>query len=380
MSAQPRDYYEVLGVPKDADDSTLKKAYRKLAMQFHPDRNPDNPEAEGKFKEAAEAYQVLSDAEKRATYDRFGHAGLRGAGGGPGPGFQNADEVFSNFADMFGDLFGFSGGRGRGGGSGGQSRARPGADLQFPLDISFMEAVHGCSKEIEVPRHGRCGRCSATGVEPGSKPETCNTCGGHGEVIQAQLFVRIRTTCPTCRGRGQVVRNPCTECKGQGQTRQTGNLTVQVPAGVNNGLQLRLTGKGDEGDPGAPAGDLYVLIQVDEHETFKRDGDDILCQIPVTFPQAALGASIKIPTIDGETDLEIPRGTASGKVFKLDGKGAPRLTRRGGRGDQHVQVVVSVPTKLSAKEEELIRQLAELQEGKVTEKSFFQDLFGRLTS
>lgn len=380
--SQPRDYYEVLGVPKDADEAALKKAYRKLAMQFHPDRNPDNPEAEAKFKEASEAYQVLSDADKRSTYDRFGHAGLRGAGGGGGPGFQSADEVFSQFGDLFGDLFGFSGGRGRGGGGGG-NRPRAGDDLQVLLQIDFMDAVKGTQRDVEVPRMCRCERCSASGIEPGSKPETCSTCGGHGEVIQRQMFLQIRTTCPSCRGRGQIVRNPCTECRGQSRVRQATRLAVTVPAGIATGQQLRLGGKGNDGDPGAPPGDVYVVVQVAEHEFFKRDGDDIVCQVPMSFPQAALGASITVPTVHGEQKLEIPRGTPSGKVFRLEGSGMPRLQRRGGNGDQHVQVVVKVPNKLSAKEEDLIRQLAELQEGdggpKVAEKGFLQDFWDKLT-
>ena len=378
--SQPRDYYEVLGVPKDADEAALKKAYRKLAMQYHPDRNPDNPEAEAKFKEASEAYQVLSDGEKRATYDRFGHAGLRGAGGGGGPGFHSAEEVFSQFGDLFGDLFGFAGG-GRGGGGG--NRPRAGDDLQFLLKIDFMEAVSGVQKEVEVPRMCRCERCTATGVEPGSKPETCGTCGGRGEVIQRQMFLQIRTTCPACRGRGQVVRNPCTECRGSCRVRQTNKLQVTVPAGIATGQQLRLGGKGNDGDAGAPPGDLYVVVQVGEHEFFQRDGDDVLCEVPMTFAQAALGATITVPTVHGEQKLEIPRGTPSGKVFTLQGAGMPKLARRGGNGDQRVQVIVSVPTKLSAREEELIRQLAELQAGeggpKVAEKGFLQDFWDKLT-
>jgi molecular chaperone DnaJ len=379
--SQPRDYYEILGVQKDADDATLKKAYRKLAMKFHPDRNPDDPQAESNFKEASEAYQVLSDAQKRQTYDRFGHQGLRGSGADPG--FQNSDEVFSQFADLFGDLFGFGGG-GRGGrGGGGGQRLRRGADLQFRLDLDFLEAVHGCTKEVEIPSQTACDRCESTGAEPGSEPVTCEMCGGVGEVVQAQMFIRIRTTCPRCRGQGKMIQNPCTQCSGKGRVRQTNKLSVNVPAGVDTGLQLRLSGKGDEGDKGAPAGDLYVLLQVKEHEFFKRDGEDVLCQVSVAYPRACLGGEIKVPTIaeDGsEASLEIPAGTPSGKVFTLKGKGVSRLSGRRGNGDQHVQVVVRVPTKMSSEEEDLVRKLAELQGARVAHKSKFKQFWDGLTS
>ncbi len=372
----PRDYYEVLGVAKDADASTIKKSYRKLAMKFHPARNPDNPEAEAKFKEASEAYSVLSDDQKRATYDRFGHAGLRGAGHSPG--FQNSDEIFSHFSDLFGDLFGFGGGgggrRGRGGGG-----ARGGADLQFRVQIDFLEAIHGVSKEIEVPRAVLCEPCNGGGAEPGSKPATCTTCGGVGEVIQSQMFLRIRTTCPTCRGRGTVIQTPCKICSGQGRTRESSQLMVNIPAGVSTGLQLRLTGKGDQGDRGAPPGDLYVLLDVQEHDFFKRDGDDIFCTVPVSYPQACLGAKIKVPTVDGEEELDVGRGTPSGKVITLRGKGAPRLGGRRGKGDHHIQVVVAVPEKLAPEEEELIRKLAGMQDQSVVKKGFLREFWDSIT-
>lgn len=373
--SQPRDYYEVLGVSKDVDDAALKKAYRKLALKYHPDRNPDNPEAEDKFKEASEAFQVLSDPQKRQVYDRFGHQGLKGQG--VNPGFQDADEVFSQFADMFGDLFGggFGGGR-RGGGR----RIRRGADLQYALELDFMEAVHGTSKEIEIPRHTACDRCDGSGVEPGTEPETCPTCGGVGEVIQQQMFLRIRTTCPTCRGTGKIIKTPCVQCDGAGRVRATSKLTVTVPAGVDTGLQLRLSGKGDEGDPGAPSGDLYVVLQVKEHDFFRRDGADILCTVPISYPQACLGGEIRVPTVDGEETVKIPPGTPSGKVITLHGKGVKHLGGRRGRGDQHVQVVVSVPKKMSAEEEEVVRKLASLQEGRVEDESPFKKFWKNLTS
>jgi molecular chaperone DnaJ len=374
--SQPRDYYEILGVARTAAPDEIKKAYRKLALQHHPDRNPGDAHAEAKFKEASEAYSVLSDANKRATYDRFGHAGLRGAG--MDPGFQNADEIFSHFSDLFGDLFGFGGG-GRGRGRGGP-RLRRGADLEYALELDFLEAVHGCSKEVEIARQARCDTCGGSGAKEGTKPVTCSTCNGIGEVVQAQMFLRIRTACPTCGGSGTRIADPCTTCRGAGRTRSTDKLTITVPPGVGSGLQLRLSGKGDQGDQGAPAGDLYVLLRVGEHEIFRRDGADILSTLPVSYPQACLGASLKIPTVHGEETLEIPKGTPSGKVFVLRGKGAPIIGRQGAFGDHHVQVVVAVPGSLTSEEEDLIRKLAALQDHKVSDKGFWRDILGRLTS
>lgn len=374
--SEPRDYYEVLGVARDADEATMKKAYRKLAMKYHPDRNPDNPTAEAKFKEASEAYSVLSDAEKRQTYDRFGHQGLKGMGGGQG--FHSAEEIFSQFGDLFGDFFGGFGGGGRSRGPGGK-RLRRGSDLQFGLKLEFLDAVHGCQKEIEVPRQGRCDTCEGSGAARGTRPETCGTCNGQGEVIQQQLFIRMRVPCPACGGRGQMIRNPCRPCNGSGRTRQTNKLTVNVPPGVKTGLQLRLSGKGDEGDVGAPAGDLFVVIEVEPHEFFRRDGDDVLCQVPISYAQACLGTKLKVPTVENEHDVEIPGGTPSGKIFTLRGQGAPRLGGRRGRGDQHVQVVVKVPEKMSSEEEELVRKLAELQNERVVEKGFLKSFWDSIT-
>lgn len=374
--SQPRDYYEVLGVERTADDATIKKAYRKLALKYHPDRNPDNAEAETKFKEASEAYSVLSDAQKRSTYDRFGHQGLRGAGGQPG--FQDAEEIFSQFGDLFGDLFGFGGGGGRRG-RGGQ-RLRRGANLQIALQLEFLEAIHGVKKEIELPREVVCDRCDGDGAEPGSKPVTCPTCNGQGQVIQQQMFLRIQTACPQCRGRGSVIRDPCRQCDGSGRTRQVDSITVPVPAGMNTGQGLRVPGKGHEGDKGAPPGDLIVHIEVGEHEFFKRNGDDILCEVPISYPQACLGAELTVPTVDGEAKMEIPPGTPSGRVISLPGLGAPRPGGRRGRGDQRVQVIVQVPTKLSGEEEKLVRRLADVQDSKVAEKGFLKDFWDRLTS
>jgi molecular chaperone DnaJ len=373
--SQPRDYYEVLGVARDAAEGAIKKAYRKLALQYHPDRNPDNPEAEAKFKEASEAYSVLSDAQKRGTYDRFGHQGLKGQGFNPG--FHDPEEIFSQFGDLFGDLFGFGGGRRGGGGQ----RLRRGANLQIALQLEFLEAIHGVKKVIDLPREVVCGRCDGNGAEPGTQPVKCSTCNGVGEVIQQQMgFLRIRTTCPHCRGSGKVIQDPCKECSGSGRTRQVDSITVPIPPGMNTGQGLRVPAKGHEGDRGAPPGDLIVHIEVSEHEFFKRHGDDVLCEVPISFPQACLGAQLKVPTVDGDAELVVPPGTPSGRIFSLPGQGAPRPGGRRGRGDQRVQVIVQVPSRLSAEEDRLIRKLAELQDEKVAEKGFLKDFWDRITS
>ncbi len=359
-----RDYYEVLGVGRDADEKALKKAFRKLALQYHPDRNPDAPEAEAKFKEIGEAYEVLSDPQKRQTYDRFGHEGLRGSGYSPG--FQDMGDIFSHFGDIFGDLFG--GGARRGG----RNRPRRGADLEYQLRLDFMEAIDGCQKDIDVAKHVNCKVCTGSGAKPGSEPRKCPTCGGVGEVIQQQMFLRIRTTCPTCRGQGSVISDPCMDCSGKGKVRKSERLSVTVPSGVDTGMQLRLSGKGQAGDLGAPAGDLYVSIRVKPHEFFKRQGLDVFTQVSISYAQACLGSEFDVPTVGGQHPLEIPRGTSSGKVFKLGAQGITGVNGRG-QGDHHVQVVVDVPTTLSEEEEELIRKLAEIQDGKVAgERSFWK--------
>lgn len=363
-----RDYYEVLGVEKGADANVIKKAYRKAAMKYHPDRNPDDPDAEAKFKEVSEAYSVLSDDEKRAIYDQYGHEGLKGRGYDPN--FTDFADIFSMFGDLFGG--GFGGGRGRSRGP------RPGADLEYPLRLEFMEAALGCEKEIEVPKHVHCSSCSGSGMKPGATKTTCSTCGGHGQVIQAQGFLRIRTTCPACRGKGQIVdpADRCEACKGTGRERQTEQITVKIPAGSYSGLQIRHTGRGEVGDPGAPAGDLYVTLDVQPHEVFKRDGADTYATVPVPFPVMALGGTINVPTVHGEEELEVKHGTESGHVVTLRGKGVDRLRARGTRGDHHVRLVVDVPKKLSDEQEQLIRKLAETLEVGVGEKGFWQRLFG----
>ena len=360
----PRDYYEVLGVEKSTDAKTLKKAYRKLAMQYHPDRNPGDASAEEKFKEISEAYAVLSDDEKRARYDQFGHAGLNNQGGG----FSSPEDIFSQFGDIFGDFFGFGGGRGR---SSGRSQARSGEDLQYRLEIDFLEAVHGCEKSITIPRRVHCAKCTGSGAKPGSKPKRCSTCNGQGAVYQQQMFLRIRTACPACQGQGTTISDPCADCSGEGRIREQHDIKVNIPAGVDEGMRLRVNGKGNEGTPGGAPGDLFVVLEVKEHENFRRDGEHIKITVPVSYAQACLGGKIKVPTVDEDAELQVPRGTRSGHIFRMAGKGVPILGGRRGRGDQFVQVVVAVPQKLTKEEEDLIRQLAELQDGKVNEKGSF---------
>ncbi len=370
---QKRDYYEVLGVGREASGAEIKKAFRALAMKWHPDKNQGDADAESKFKEVAEAYEILGDEQKRGMYNQYGHDGLRGAG--MGGGFQSSDEVFSHFSDLFGELFGLGGGR-RGGGRG----ARRGDDLEYPLTIEFMEAAKGVEKEISVPKHASCSTCTGSGAKAGTQPQTCTTCRGAGEVIQqAQMFLRIRTVCPSCGGRGKTIRDPCGDCEGSGRTRTTERLKVTIPAGVDDGMQLRLHGKGDFGDAGAPPGDLYVTLRVHEHELFKREGTTVYCTVPISFPQACLGADVSVPTIDGEESIGIEPGTPSGKRYTLRGKGMPAINGRG-RGDMLVQVVVAVPKSLAPKEEELVRQLAGMQDSKVRDRSFWKDFLGRLTS
>jgi molecular chaperone DnaJ len=351
--SEKRDYYEVLGVPKDADSSTLKKSYRKLAMQFHPDRNPDDPAAADKFKEAAEAYDVLSDDEKRDRYDRFGHEGLRGAGY---QGFEGGfDDIFSAFGDMFGDLFG--GGRRRGGG--GRRPAR-GDDLRYDLSINFDTPVTGGSEEIALTRSEPCDTCEGTGGKAGTEPVTCGTCGGHGEVIQRQAFLQLRTTCPTCRGQGRSYAEICGDCSGRKRIATERKLTVNVPAGVDDGMRLRLAGEGEPGWMGGPPGDLYVVIHVRPHEIFERHGDDLICRLDLSFAQAALGADIEVPIIDGQDSINIPSGTQTGDLLRIRGQGMPNV-RGGRRGDQIMHCFVRTPKRLSERQKELFKELADIE-------------------
>ncbi len=340
-----RDYYEVLGVSRSADDGEIKSAYRKLALQHHPDRNPGDKSAEEHFKEAAEAYAILADADKRHRYDQFGHAGVTGASGRP----DLDPSIFTDFGDIFGfgDLFG---GRRRRGGP-----AR-GADLRYDLSIPFSEASAGAETTLQIPRLELCDRCDGTKSEPGSRSQTCPQCQGHGQVRYQQGFLTVARTCGQCRGTGTVLTNPCTQCRGQGRVEQTRTLTVKIPAGIATGQRLRIQGEGEHGVGGGPTGDLYVVIAVEDHPFFQRDGDDLWCEVLVTFPTLALGGTIKVPTLDDHQALNIPKGTQPESKFKLRGKGMPRLSDRG-HGDLYVSVQVEVPAKLSPKQEELVEKL-----------------------
>ncbi|MFM7203539.1 MAG: molecular chaperone DnaJ [Myxococcota bacterium] len=368
-----RDYYELLGVSKTATADELKKAYRKLALQYHPDRNPDNPEAEKMFKEISEAYQVLSNDEKRQIYDRFGHDGLRGGGGGGGPGFANADEIFMNFGDLFSEFFGgFAGGGRRGGGR----RGRPGEDYRYDINLSLREAAFGVKKDITVEPMVTCDTCSGSGAKAGTGPQTCSYCRGRGEITQSQGIFSLRTTCPQCRGTGQLIADKCGECKGGGRIRKPRNVSVSIPKGVEEGIQLRVSGEGHAGSQGGPPGDLYVFIHVQEDERFKREDTDLHTTVSISFPQAALGTDVEVPTLEEVEPLNIPKGTQSGDQFVLRGKGVPHL-RGAGRGDLVVHVQLKTPTTLSSEQEELFRKLAELDGDKVNKGGIFSSFFGK---
>jgi len=350
-SVSKRDYYEVLGVGREADDQAIKGAYRKLALQHHPDRNPDNPDSEEKFKEASEAYSVLSDPQKRAAYDRYGHAGLQ-ASGGP-PGFD--PNAFGDVSDILGDFFGFGDLFGGGGGKR-RTRAQRGEDVRYDLEIEFEQAVFGTSVDIQVPRMERCDHCSGSGSEPGSGPTTCPTCHGRGEVIYQQSFLSIRRTCSTCNGAGQIIRNPCSQCRGNGYRQVQHKLKINIPGGVDDGTRLRLAQEGQPGANGGPAGDLYVFLKVKEHAFFERRESDLHCTIPLNIAQAALGAEIEVPTLEGGHKLKIPEGTQNGAQFRLRHKGVAVLNGSG-RGDLYVHVAVKVPAKLTREQRKLFEQL-----------------------
>jgi len=373
MSVAKRDYYEVLSVSRDCDDQTLKSAYRKLALQYHPDRNPNNREAEERFKEAAEAYAVLSDPQKRAAYNRYGHQGVTNGAGNAG--FD--ESAFADFGDLFGDLFGlgdmFGGGRNR-------RRPQRGEDIRYDLEISFEDAMRGLSADIQIPRMEPCTKCSGTGAEPNGGLVVCAACSGRGEVIYQQSFLSIRKTCPTCSGRGKVIRQACNQCRGEGFSRSEKKLKVTIPAGVDNGTGLRLAGEGNPGAPGTQPGDLYVVIKVTEHPVYERREYDLHCTLPINIAQAALGAEVHVETFDGPQTIRIPEGTQPGGHYKLKGLGVPHLNSRV-RGDLYVHLDVQVPKKLNRDQRRLFEELMTVlpAENVPHEKSVFEkvrDFFG----
>jgi molecular chaperone DnaJ len=347
------EYYDFLNVSRDCTDQELKTAYRRLAMQYHPDRNPNDPAAEEKFKLASEAYQVLSDPQKRALYDRYGHAGLNGAGGMGFEGFAGTD-LGDIFGDFFGEMFNMGGRR-----AGRTSRAQRGRDLQFDLEMEFEEAVFGKQTEIQIRRAEICGGCRGTGGAQGRGPVTCQQCGGHGQVRYQQGFFSIARTCVACSGTGQVITEPCPDCRGEGRVQRQHTIGVNVPAGVEDGTRIRYQGEGDAGRFGGPSGDLFVVLSVKPHEIFERDGNDLHCVVFASFSQVVLGAEVEITTLEGTATLKIPEGTQSGKKFRLRGKGVPRLNDRG-RGDLVVEVVVQTPKKVSKAQRELLEQLGDM--------------------
>ncbi|HJQ32357.1 MAG TPA: molecular chaperone DnaJ [Pyrinomonadaceae bacterium] len=374
--ATKRDYYEVLGVSRGASEAEIKSAYRKLAVRFHPDKNPGDAEAEEKFKEAAEAYSVLSDADQRARYDRFGHAGVSSSAGAQGGwGAQG----FGGIEDILGDLFGFGDVfGGRGGASGRRSAAQRGADLRYDLEMSLEEASTGMTAQLRVPRLEACEECKGSGAAPGTQPETCPGCAGAGQVRYQQGFFSVARTCGQCRGSGRVIRTPCEKCKGAGRVEREKQIEVKIPAGVETGSRLRLAGEGEAGVQGGPAGDLYVVIHVKEHETFERQGNNLYASVPVTFAQAALGSEISVPTLEAQENLKVPAGTQTGTVFRLKGHGMPVLGGRG-RGDLFVSVTVVTPTTLTREQRKLLEQLAQIEEKDLSDKGLMdkvRDIFG----
>ncbi len=351
-----KDFYDILGINRDASDDEIKKAYRKLAMKYHPDRNPDSKEAEDKFKEGKEAYEILSDGQKRAAYDQYGHAGIdqqagMGGGGGGGGGF-------GDFADIFGDIFG--GGAGRGGG--GRSNVYRGADLRYNMEISLEEAARGVEKQIKIPSHDECEVCHGSGAKPGTDAKTCHTCGGHGQVRVSQGFFSVQQTCPTCHGSGKYIPDPCRNCKGSGRVQTHKTLAVKIPVGVDEGDRIRLSGEGESGVNGGPPGDLYVVIHVKDHAVFNRDGNDLHCEMPISFSCAALGGEIEIPTLSGKARITIPPETQTGQVFRLRSKGIKGV-RSAITGDLMCHVVVETPVKLTTRQKELLKEFEEISQG-----------------
>jgi molecular chaperone DnaJ len=368
MAASKRDYYEILGVSREADDEEIKRAYRKLAMQYHPDRNVGDAEAEVKFKEAAEAYDVLRDPHKRQRYNRYGHAGLEGMNVHD---FNSRQSVFDLFGDLFGDIFG----------GGGRHGPQPGRDLLMDVELDLFEAARGVKKTINVPREEVCSECSGSGARRGTQPATCRRCNGQGVVVQSQGFFRMQQTCRACGGRGLIITDPCGSCHGHGRVAARRTIEINIPPGVDSGMRIPLRGEGEAGDPGAPRGDLYCRIRVREHSVFNRDGNHLICQVPITISQAALGGNIEVPTLDGITKYPLKRGTQTGDVVCIPGQGMPDVRGRG-RGDLLVQVVVETPRHLTKRQEELFRELAEIDHKQVSpqRKTFFEKIRSLFTS
>ena len=361
---EDKDYYKILGVSRNASEEEIKKSYRKIAMQYHPDRNPGNKDAEEKFKLAAEAYEVLRDSEKREIYDQYGIEGLKGTGF---TGFRGFEDIFSAFGDVFEDFFGFGTTDKR------RSRVRPGADLRYDLKISFYEAAFGKDTDIEIPKKVSCEICNGTGAKPGTSPTHCPNCRGTGQVIRSQGFFTISTTCSQCQGEGKVIVHPCKECRGSGKTISNKKIHIKIPAGVDTGFKLRIRGEGEKGESGGPPGDLYIFIYMETHDFFSRDGDEVLCQIPISFPQAALGVEIEVPTLNGKKKLTIPKGIESGEILRIKGEGFPKI-RGHGRGDQLVQAIIKTPKNLTKRQEEILKEFEEVS-NKVKEEGGWQKIF-----
>ena len=368
--AEKRDYYEVLGVSKDASEADLKKAYRKAAVKYHPDRNPGNKEAEEKFKEINEAYQVLSDPDKKAKYDRFGHAGVDPSYGGGAEGFNGAGFDFGDLGDIFGDIFG----GGFGGGARRRNGPKRGRDVQQIVDVSFEEAAFGCKKKLNVTMAEKCTTCNGTGAKPGTNPERCSFCNGTGQTVQQQRtmfgYSNVVSTCQHCRGTGQIIKNPCTDCRGTGKIRKSKTIEVNIPKGIDHGQTIQITGGGEPGEKGGPNGDLLITVRVQRHPVLTREGSDVFIDVPITFVQAALGATLKVPTIDGIVNFDIPEGTQTGSQFRMRGKGIPFM-RGNGRGDQYVTVNVEVPKNLTHKQKEILREFED--EKNYKQKKSFMD-------